>query len=885
MSDHADVRSPASGEPPEDTREDARVVQPDVARLTMAISGLSCASCAARVEDRLRGTVGVEEALVNFGAERALVTYVPDVTRTQELVQAVRSLGYDVRTVTATLQLEGLEWSVSGRQLERELEAQPGVLAANANPATGQVRVEFLVETVGADVLGGVAERMGYTLSRPVTGIDLDTHEAAVQAEQYAGLRKQVVFSAVIGVLSMLLSMPLMKVESTFAEADLFHRLMMPFHQALEKGMPWLYMVEPGVLRWLLLAMTTPVLFWAGRRFFRGAWSGLLRGSADMNTLIAVGTGSAYLYSVAVTLAPGWFLAAGLASEVYYEVVVIIIALVLFGKLLENRARARTTDAVRRLAVLQPSTARVLKDGVEADVAVEQVAVGNMILVRPGERIPLDGIVVEGRSGVDESLLTGESLPVEKEPGSQVMGGTLNGNGALQIQVSRTGSDTTLARIVRMVETAQASKAPIQRFADVVAGVFVPVVMGIAVLSFVVWSIFGPDPAMVFALVAFVTVLIISCPCALGLATPTAIVVGTGAGAEHGVLIRNGETLETAHRVGTVVFDKTGTITEGKPRLVELVSGDPHDQEGKEVLRLAGSLERSSEHPLATAIVDAAVQRGLTLSQPEEFMAHGGLGAQAMVDGHRVLAGNRALMQKHSVDVTGMLHEGSAMAERGRTPVYVAVDGSLAGLLGIADPVKASSAAAVRRLKNLGLNVIMLTGDNRTTAAAVARQVGIERVLAEVLPREKAEQIGGLQADGTVVAMVGDGINDAPALARADVGIAIGSGTDVAVDASDVTLVGGDLNGVASSIHLSRQTMRIIRQNLFWAFLYNVLGIPIAAGVLYPHFGILLSPVIASVAMAFSSLSVVANSLRLRHALKRPQPAGATTGPVSVPGA
>lgn len=620
--------------------------------------------------------------------------------------------------------------------------------------------------------------------------------------------------------------------------------------------------VPPSAGVYVQFALASVVVLWAGRDIFRSAWNSIRCRASDMNVLIAIGVGAAYAFSAAAALAPGVFRTYGIEPNVYFETAAVIITLVLTGRLLEARARSHTSDAICKLLDLQPPTARVIRQGREEDVPVSQVIRGDLVVVRPGEKIPVDGVVREGSSAVDESMISGESIPVEKRRGDQVTGATLNMTGSFTFEATRVGQDTVLARIVDMVRRAQMSKAPIQKLADVVAGYFVPVVVCVGIAAFVVWFVFGPPPSISFAVTAFVSVLIIACPCALGLATPTSIAVGAGRGAESGILIRRAEALEVAERLTTIVLDKTGTVTEGELALTDISAVDGWDE--KQALRLAASAERASEHPIAEAVVRGARERGIDLTAPSEFEASPGGGIRATVEGRMVLVGTARLMAENGVEVSALDAAAREFGEQGRTTVFVAVDGRLACVVAVADTVKPGSKDAVRRLMDMGLEVTMITGDNAQTAQAVAREVGINSVLAEVLPDDKARKIRQLQSEGRIVGMVGDGINDAPALAQADMGIAIGAGADVAIESADVTLMGGDLGGVVTAILLSRATMRNIRQNLFFAFIYNVLGIPIAAGVLYPFTGLLLNPMIAAVAMSLSSVSVVANALRLR---------------------
>ena len=770
-----------------------------------------------------------------------------------------------------TIPVSGMTCAACSGRVQRQLERTPGVRHANVNLMTGEA-------TVGYDAAAVTPEHLVHTIRETGYGAELPSADATVdetlarrdaeRADEVRDLRRKFAVSIVAAVLAMAFSMPLAEMTGSGGTTDPLMHLMMPLTDLMRGVFPWIDGVSADGWRWLLLGLTAPVVGWAGRHFYTRAWAAFKHHSADMNTLIAVGTGASFVYSLVVTLVPGWFVARGIEPHVYYEAVTWIIALILLGNLLEARAKGQTSGAIRKLLGLRPTTATVIRDGGELEVAIGDVRPGDVVLVRPGERIPADGTVIEGTSTVDESMLTGEPMPVSKAAGGPVVGGTLNRAGALQVRVDRTGADTVLAQIVRMVQDAQGSKAPIQRLADRISAVFVPIVLSIAIATFVAWFNFGPSPSYLHALVAAVTVLIIACPCAMGLAVPTAVMVATGRGAELGVLVKGGEALERAGELDVVVLDKTGTVTEGAPAVVEVMLGGAARRLGgsaaDELLGLAASVERLSEHPLAESIVRAAEGAGVSLMQAREFETVTGRGVTGLVDGRRVAVGNRALMETLGVDAGELTEAADTQAALARTPMYVAVDGALAGLIVVADPIRATSAEAVQRMHQLGLEVVMLTGDSRLTADAVARQVGIERVVAEVLPDRKLDEIRRIQATGRRVAMVGDGLNDAPALAQADVGIAIGTGTDVAVEAASITLMRGDLLGVPQAIRLTRRTMRVIRQNLFWAFVYNVVGIPIAAGVLYPAFGLLLTPAMAAAAMAVSSVSVVTNSLRLR---------------------
>ena len=742
--------------------------------------------------------------------------------------------------------------SCAGR-IEKALGSSPGVVKANVNFATTRATVRFDTKATDAESLRQVVRDLGYDVIESPSGAEgagigeMQAAESEVREAEYQ--RQKLKF-----IIALALTVPV----AVLAMAG--HVV-----PALQD-----YLNFPG-RAWLELALTTPVLFWAGREFFTGAWAAARHRVADMNTLVSLGTLSAYIFSVVATVAPQW-LATGSQSTsqaghsmlspagVYYEVAAIIVTLILMGRLLEARARSKTSGAIRALIGLQPKTARLLRDGREQDVPISEVQVGEIVLVRPGEKVPVDGEIVEGASSVDESMLTGEALPVQKQAGDTVIGATLNKTGSFRLRATKIGKDTVLQQIVRLVQEAQGSKAPIQKLADIIAGYFVPIVICIAIATFVVWFDLAPQETRVnMAFLTFVSVLIIACPCALGLATPTAIMVGTGRGAQSGILIKGGEALETAHKLTTIVLDKTGTVTRGVPSVTDIQAVGVDEQT---LLQLAASAESGSEHPLGEAIVRSADERGVDRLPVRDFNAIPGHGIEAVVGERKVLIGTALLLQNRGLEPDqAAAHQ---LADQGKTPIFMAIDGVFAGIIAISDPIKEESQGAIQRLHALGLEVIMLTGDNRRTADAIARQVGVDKVVAEVLPEGKSEEIKKLQAQGKVVAMVGDGINDAPALAQANVGIAMGSGTDVAIEAADITLVRGDLNGVVSSIALSRATITNIKQNLFFAFFYNILGIPIAAGLLYPFTGWLLSPIIASLAMALSSVSVVTNALRLR---------------------
>jgi P-type Cu+ transporter len=742
----------------------------------------------------------------------------------------------------ATLKLRGMSCASCANNIEEAIRSVPGVEACSVNFGAEQAAVTYDASQTDVAAIQEAVDEAGYS-ALPIQDDVLAPEDDAERRERQAENRKltrRVWVSGVISAVLVIGSLPAMT------------GLPIPFIPM------WLH--DP----WFQLVLTAPVLFWAGSGFFINAWKALKRHTATMDTLVAVGTGTAYLYSLFPTFNPQWFTAQGLNPDVYFEAAAVIIALLLLGRLLENRAKGQTSEAIRKLMGLQAKTARVIRDGREVDIAIAEVVLGDIILVRPGEKIPVDGEIVQGSSTIDEAMVTGESVPVKKQPGDEVIGATINKTGSFQFRATRVGKDTFLAQIVKLVQQAQGSKAPIQRLADQVTGWFVPAVIAIAILTFILW--FNIMGNVTMALITTVGVLIIACPCALGLATPTSIMVGTGKGAENGILIKGAESLELAHKLQTIVLDKTGTITQGKPTVTDYVTvnGTANSNELK-LLRLAASVERNSEHPLAEAVVQYAQAQGAELANVQTFEAIAGSGVQGYVSDRLVQIGTHRWMNELGIDTSALQQQWDKLEYLGKTVIWIAVDGKAEAIMGIADAVKPSSVNAIRTLQKMGLEVVMLTGDNQRTANVIAREVGIQRVFAEVRPDQKAATVATIQSEGKVVAMVGDGINDAPALAQADVGIAIGTGTDVAIAASDITLISGDLQGIVTAIQLSRATIRNIKQNLFFAFIYNVAGIPIAAGILYPVFGWLLSPIIAGAAMAFSSVSVVTNALRLRN--------------------
>ncbi|MBI4790863.1 MAG: heavy metal translocating P-type ATPase [Chloroflexi bacterium] len=829
-------------------------------RVALPITGLERRGAPA-LEQALRELVGVKNATVNAKASRAFIEYEPARVRVEEFVDAIRGAGFSVDHASLRLRVEGLYCSACVNTIESAVKQTTGVLDANLNAATQELQVGYVPALTNLDAIKRAVAAAGpykttEATARTEQGLD---KEQQASDDEYKTLMRKWWFAAAVGAPTMILSYPY-----------LFPIL----RDWLPRGGDALRLV------WMAMgAASLAVLVYSGGQFFTGMWEGLKRRAANMHTLIAIGTGIAWLYSTIALLFPQIFPSEEF-TDVYYDVTVVVTGLVVLGLAMEVKAKGRTSEAIKKLIGLQPKTARVVRDGKELDLPVEEVLVGDTVFVRPGEKIPVDGSIVEGASAVDESMVTGESMPVEKKVGDEVIGATMNKTGAFKFKATKVGKDTALANIVRMVQDAQGSKVPIQRIVDVVSGYFTPAVMILAILGFITWYDFGPQPPLAYALIVAVTTLIIACPCALGMATPMSLTTGIGLGALNGILIRGGESLQTAQKLNAIVLDKTGTITKGKPELTDVVensdftmqladyryTSQPEVENHKaEILRLAASVERSSEHPLAAAIVEGAKSRGMVLGEATEFNAIPGHGVMAKVDGRQVLLGNAKMMARENIALGDLDIAARHLADEGKTPMFVAVDGEIAGIVAVADTVKEDSKEAIAALKQMGIEVVMITGDNERTAHAIARQVGVDRVLAQVLPQDKAHNVQKLQLEGKNVGMVGDGVNDAPALAQADVGFAIGTGTDVAIEASDITLIKGSLKGVVTAIQINRATMRNVYQNLFGAFIYNGLGLPIALGVLYPFVGLLLSPLLAALAMSFSSVTVISNANRLKR--------------------
>ena len=810
-------------------------------RIVLDIGGMSCVTCAQTIEKRLPKLKGIIYATINFAAEKAIIDYDPDLVDQKAIEDAIAEVGYRVIHQTISLKITGMTCATCAQTIEKALNKKEGIYRANVNLALETANVEYNPAQISLEGIKKVIRDVGYGVIEPEEGV-----EDAEQRERDREIRS-------------------LKIRLAFSAAVTIPVVIYSNWRFLPFILPTLPI--DNFIPLLLFVLATPVHFIVGHNFFVGAYKALRNKNPNMDVLVAIGTSAAYFYSVYVTFTG--------EGKLYYTTAVSLMTFLILGKLLEAIAKGRTSAAIRKLMGLRAKTARVVRDNEEMEIPVEDVQVGDIIVVRPGEKIPVDGIVIDGYSGVDEKVITGESIPVEKKAGDPVVGATINKTGMLKFKATKVGADTVLAQIIKLVENALGSKAPIQTLVDVVSGYFVPAVLITATAAFLVWYLLGMG--FIFALTVFIAVLIIACPCAMGLATPTAIMVGVGKGAENGILIKSGEALETAHKLQAIVFDKTGTLTKGEPEVTDIVivtspSGNPSStaKKGKtvsenELLQLAAIAEKNSEHPLGEAIVKRAMERGLKVVDSEFFNAIPGYGVEVKYGGKAILLGNRKLMKKNNINIAQLEEKMKALEEDGKTAMLVAVDGKAAGLIAVADTLMEYSVEAVKALQKMGLEVIMITGDNERTAKAIAKQVGVDRVLAEVLPGDKASEIKRLQDEGKIVAMVGDGINDAPALAQANIGIAVGSGTDVAMETGDIVLVKDDLRDVVISIQLSRATMTKIKQGLFWAFAYNIALIPVAAGILYPFMGVLLDPIFAAAAMATSSVSVVTNASLLKR--------------------
>lgn len=807
---------------------------------TLKINGMTCSSCANTIEKRVNKINGVESATVNFATERLSVKYDESATDIDDIKKAVKDVGYsvgdeiDIREIT--LPIGGMTCSTCANTIDKAIKKLDGVREVNVNFATERAIVKYDPNKTRISQIKDAVSKSGYKALEIEAGQQVDA-EKELREKEMKTLWKKFVVSAIF-------TLPLLYIA-------MGHIMGINLPNIVDPA------INPQNFALIQLILTIPVVI-AGYRFYTVGFKALIRRNPNMDSLIAIGTGAANLYGVygTIQIFRGHL---EYAADLYFETAAVIITLILLGKYLESVTKGKTSEAIKKLMGLQPKTAIVIQDGKEITMPIEEVEVGDVILVKPGEKIPVDGVVIEGHTSVDESMLTGESMPVEKTSGSRITGASINKNGTIKFKATRVGKDTALAQIIKLVEDAQGSKAPIAKLADIISGYFVPVVIGVAILSGVAWYLSGAT--LIFSLTIFISVLVIACPCALGLATPTAILVGTGKGAEYGVLIKGGGPLETTHKIDTIIFDKTGTITEGKPEVTDIITIDGYDKD--ELLLLAGSAEKGSEHPLGEAIVKGAEEKGFKFKKIDKFQAIPGHGIEVSIEGKEMLLGNERLMNDRNINIT-LQTESDGLASEGKTPMYITIDGVLVGLIAVADVIKKSSLEAIERLHKLGITVVMITGDNKRTAEAIAKQVGIDLVLAEVLPEDKANEVKKLQDQGKIVAMVGDGINDAPALAQGDVGMAIGSGTDVAMESADIVLMRSDLMDVVTAIQLSKATIRNIKQNLFWAFAYNTAGIPIAAGLLYIFGGPKLSPMFAAAAMTFSSISVLLNALRLK---------------------